>query len=77
MGGTQQFDKGSLNELGDVINSLKQYEVFDYSDVISIVEAIDSSNDEIDQWKTNVINSIENVNEEEFHRLINILDHES
>ena len=56
------------------MNKLKKVEVFDYSEVVHVLDGIEEENDEITRWKNGVLNAIQNVNETEYNRLISLLE---
>lgn len=51
---------------------LKKWEVYDYSEVATIIENINSKKPNIVLWKEKMVRALQNVNEEEYKELIKI-----
>ena len=55
------------------LEELQQWEVYDYSEVIEIIEKIKiEDSPEISEWKTHLIKALQHVNEEQYTHLIKL-----
>ena len=71
------LDLSNLQSMRVYMKYLKEWEVFDYSDIVVILDQIKEENDDIVYWKNCVINAIQNVNDQEYERLISLFDNEA
>ncbi|WP_109832709.1 sensor histidine kinase [Reichenbachiella versicolor] len=68
------FNVIDLQVIEPVINEIKNYQVFDYSEIMKAIERLNDDNQEVKYWKSYVVNAVQNVNESEYERLINVLN---
>ena len=70
------LSKKEYEFLTPCLKELSNWEVFDYSEVISIIEKSKSRKGNIDLWKDKVRKALQNVNEEEYNELVNLRGYE-
>lgn len=61
--------------LSPYLKELQKWEVYDYSEVTTIIENIESKKTKIKLWKDKMMKALQNVNEEEYNRLIKVIEY--
>jgi signal transduction histidine kinase len=70
------FEHSEMDVLIPILEELKNLEVYDYSDIMEVIDDVNSDHPSLIAWKENMVSALQNVNEEEYLRLISVLENE-